>query len=86
MKAAWDWHLPVETERQQKDLGEFAVKLGFDTLVLHEPSRTLRDAAADLGIRVVAIRPPGCPKTLPEPNPIWSSNWRLGKRPSGKGP
>jgi hypothetical protein len=55
MKAAWDWHLPVETEVQQREIVEFARELGFDTLIVREPSEVMVRRGAELGVKVVAI-------------------------------
>ena len=55
MKAAWDWHLPVETETQQREIVEFASDLGFDTLIVRDPSEAMARRGAELGVRIVAI-------------------------------
>ena len=55
MKAAWDWHLPVETETQQREIVEFACDLGFDTLIVRDPSEVMARRGAELGVRIVAI-------------------------------
>ena len=55
MKAAWDWHLPVETETQQREIVEFASDLGFDTLIVRDPSEPMARRGAELGVRIVAI-------------------------------
>ena len=63
MRAAWDWHLPVETEEQQRAVVTFAHKLGFDTLVVPGPTDAMVRCGKDLGVRVVAIVTP-----YPEPD------------------
>ena len=55
MKAAWDWHLPVETGSQQREIVEFACDLGFDTLIVRDPSEVMARRGAELGVRIVAI-------------------------------
>ncbi len=55
MKAAWDWHLPVETETQQREIVEFASDLGFDTLIVRDPSEVMARRGEALGVRIVAI-------------------------------
>ena len=55
MKAAWDWHLPVETETQQREIVEFASDLGFDTLIVRDPSEAMARRGEALGVRIVAI-------------------------------
>jgi len=55
MKAAWDWHLPVETGSQQREIVEFADDLGFDTLIVRDPSAVMARRGAELGVRIVAI-------------------------------
>ncbi len=55
MKAAWDWHLPVETETQQQAVVEFAQELGFDTLIIRDPTEAMVRRGEALGVKVVAI-------------------------------
>ena len=55
MKAAWDWHLPVETEAQQREIVEFASDLGFDTLIVRDPSEAMARRGAELDVKIVAI-------------------------------
>lgn len=55
MKAAWDWHLPVETATQQREIVEFASDLGFDTLIVRDPTEAMARRGEALGIRIVAI-------------------------------
>ncbi|MDE3000162.1 MAG: hypothetical protein OXU79_13885 [Gemmatimonadota bacterium] len=55
MKAAWDWHLPVETGPQQREIVEFASDLGFDTLIVRDPTEAMARRGAQLGVRIVAI-------------------------------
>ena len=58
MRAAWDWHLPAETEEQQRAVVIFAQELGFDTLVVPAPTDAMVRCGRDLGVRVVAIVTP----------------------------
>ena len=62
MRAAWDWHLPVATEEQQRAVVVFARDLGFDTLVVPGPTEAMVRRGKDLGVKVVAIVTP-----YPEP-------------------
>ena len=55
MKAAWDWHLPMETEAEQRAVVEFAHELGFDTLIVRDPTEAMARRGEALGIQVVAI-------------------------------
>ena len=55
MKAAWDWHLPVRTAAQQREIVEFARDLGFDTLIVREPTEVMARRGVELGVRVVAV-------------------------------
>lgn len=55
MKAAWDWHLPVETETRQREIVEFASDLGFDTLIVRDPTEAMARRGETLGVRIVAI-------------------------------
>jgi len=55
MKAAWDWALPRETDEHERELVEFAADLGFDTLVVGDPTGTMVDRGRELGVTVVAI-------------------------------
>ncbi len=55
MKAAWDWHLPVETAAQQRTIVEFTHDLGFDTLIVREPSEVMARRGEELGVSVVAV-------------------------------
>lgn len=69
MKAAWDWHLPRETDAQARAVVEFAAELGFDTLVVHDPSASMIAAGDDLGIRLVAIVTPNLPVAMANSRP-----------------
>ena len=69
MKAAWDWHLPRETDEQARELIEFAAELGFDTLVIHDPTSVLMASGEELGLRVVSIVTPNLPDTVASGKP-----------------
>jgi len=58
MRAAWDWHLPVETEEQQRSIVIFAYEQGFDTMVVPDPTEAKFRCGKGLGVRVVAIVTP----------------------------
>lgn len=58
MKAVWDWHMPRSTETDQRAIVELASQIGFDTLIIHEPTQLMMDMADRHGIRVVAIITP----------------------------
>ena len=58
MRAAWDWHLPVATEEQQRAVVVFAHEQGFDTLVVPGPTAAMVRCGKDLGVKVVAIVTP----------------------------
>ena len=55
MKAAWDWHLPVESRADQQAVAEFAAELGFDTLIAPNPSEAMIQRGRELGLKVIAI-------------------------------
>lgn len=55
MKAAWDWELPRNTAEQEVELVEFAENLGFDTLIVHDPTEPMVERGRALGMRVIAI-------------------------------
>lgn len=61
MKAAWDRHLPRETERQRRRLVNFAHDCGFDTVIVpfrrEDPASlaTMTDRADALGMDVLGI-------------------------------
>ncbi|MCB0108144.1 MAG: hypothetical protein KDE53_19615 [Caldilineaceae bacterium] len=58
MKAAWDWHLPRTTADEERALVTFAHGLGFDTLILHEPTPVMMEMAHALDMKVAAIVTP----------------------------
>lgn len=55
MRAAWDRHLPRETDAQQRDLVDFAAACGFDTLIVPSVTPTMADRANEREIRVLEI-------------------------------
>ena len=55
MIAAWDWHMPRETEADERTLLDFACDTGFDTLILPDPTSQLVAHAHEHGMRVVGI-------------------------------
>ena len=63
MRAAWDWHLPMATEEQQRAVVVFAHEQGFDTLVVRSPTEAMVRCGKDRGVKVVAIVTP-----FPEPD------------------
>lgn len=77
MKAAWDWHLPRATAAEQRALVAFTYELGFDTLIVHDPTPIMMEQARELGVSVCAIITPnvtegfarqhseGCQRLLP---------------------
>ena len=69
MKAAWDWHLPRETDEQARAVVEFASELGFDTLVVNEPTAGMIASGDELGIRLVSIVTPNVPETMAASRP-----------------
>ncbi len=69
MKAAWDWHLPRETDEQAREMLEFAAELGFDTLVVHDPTSAMMTVGEELGIRVVTIVTPSVPDAMARDKP-----------------
>ncbi len=58
MKAAWDWHMPRTNRTEEQELVDFAADLGFDTLVLGNPSSNIVSMAHDRGLRVVSVVSP----------------------------
>jgi hypothetical protein len=58
MKAAWDWHLPRTTATEQHALVAFTHGLGFDTLIVHDPTPVIMEQARERGITVCAILTP----------------------------
>lgn len=58
MKAAWDWHLPRTTEAEQRALVAFTYELGFDTLIVHDPTPVMMEQAHGCGVKVCAIITP----------------------------
>ncbi len=58
MKAAWDWHLPRQTETEQRALVAFSAEMGFDTLIVHDPTPVMMHAAAAAGVKVIGIVTP----------------------------
>lgn len=58
MKAAWDWHFPRKTNEDEDALVAFVAELGFDTMVLNNPSTYIIKKAHDTGLRVVAVISP----------------------------
>ncbi|MDA0749016.1 MAG: hypothetical protein O2954_21055 [bacterium] len=69
MKAAWDWHLPTETEAQQREVVEFAAELGFDTLIIRNVTEPMVRRGKELGVRVVAILYAGPSEALAKEHP-----------------
>lgn len=55
MKAAWDWDLPRESDEEEQSLVEFAAELGFDTLIVRDPSTVMLDRGHELGVAIVDI-------------------------------
>lgn len=55
MRAAWDKHLPRETEAQQRELVDFAADCGFDTLAVHQVTPTMAERGRERGLRTVEI-------------------------------
>ena len=62
MRAAWDWHLPVATEEQQRAVVAFAGEPGFDTLIVAGPTEAIARGGKDYEVKRVAIITP-----YPEP-------------------
>ena len=58
MKAAWDWHHPRTTEQDERDLVSLVSDIGFDTLVVNNPTALLHTAARDCGITLIAVLSP----------------------------
>ena len=58
MRSAWDWHLPMATEEQQRAVVVFAHEQGFDTLVVPGPTEAMVRCGKDHGVKVVAIVTP----------------------------
>lgn len=55
MKAAWDWELLRDTAEQEEELVEFAADLGFDAVVVHDPTERMVERGRALGMQVIAI-------------------------------
>ena len=58
MKAAWDWHMPRKAPQDETRLVAFARELGFDTLVVREPTTLLVQAGRESGMRIIAVLSP----------------------------
>lgn len=58
MIAAWDWHHPRTTPEEERNLATLTAELGFDTLVIGNPSSVLLEACHDQGVRVCAVVSP----------------------------
>lgn len=69
MKAAWDWGLPRETETDERAIVEFAAELGFDTLVVRDPSPVMAERGRELDVDIVAIVSPGAPEEFTDDHP-----------------
>ncbi|MEM7134278.1 MAG: hypothetical protein AAF702_48860 [Chloroflexota bacterium] len=69
MKAAWDWHLPRTTREEEQQLIAFTCELGFDTLIIHEPTTTLMEFAQAVGLKVIAIITPNATRQFIQQHP-----------------
>ena len=69
MKAAWDWHLPRETAAEQEALVAFTRDLGFDTLIIHNPTPAILRAAGEAGIKVIGIVTPNVTDAFAQQHP-----------------
>lgn len=58
MKAAWDWYMPRTSSQDESRLVAFACELGFDTLVIRDPTSSLVQAGRENAIRIVAVLSP----------------------------
>ena len=58
MKAAWDWHIPRENTDDERRLVEFVGDLGFDTLVIGNPTQALARAGRKREVQVVGVLGP----------------------------
>jgi hypothetical protein len=55
MRAAWDWDLPRETDAEERELVSFAAELGFDTLIVNDPTPAMVERGHERGVRIVAV-------------------------------
>lgn len=55
MKAAWDWHLPRETDADERALVDFAADCGFDTLIVDDPTSAMADRGRERGVSIIEI-------------------------------
>lgn len=69
MQAVWDWHMPRETAADERALVRLAAQLGFDTLILHNPTPRLRQEAHAAGLALLAIVTPTAPPRFATQNP-----------------
>lgn len=69
MRAAWDWHMPRETAGDEQQLVALAHAIGFDTLILHNPTPALMESARGLGMRVCGIVTPNVTQAYARANP-----------------
>ena len=58
MKAAWDWHLPMETEEEQQRVVAFAHELGFNALVVKNPTQAMVRYGKELGVKIISVLSP----------------------------
>ena len=58
MKAIWDWNHPRKNDQDERDLVALASDLGFDTIVINAPTKSIADAASASGITLVAVISP----------------------------
>ncbi len=58
MKAAWDWNIPRTSPQDESRLVAFACELGFDTLVVRDPTPALMRAGRKSAMRVIAVLSP----------------------------
>ena len=91
MKAAWDWHLPRNTEAEQRAAVEFARACGFDTLIVNQPTEVMARRGETLGVRVVAVVTPNATEAFREAYPaclqrILPAEEAIAAAVSGQGP
>lgn len=69
MRAAWDWSLPRQTPADRAELVGLVTDLGFDTLIVGNPSADLVARAHENAIKVIAVVSPSADACFREQHP-----------------
>jgi len=71
MRAAWDWALPRGSAERERELVTFAAELGFDTLIVSDPTEATVERGRELGVTVVAVVNARPDDAVVERHPEW---------------